>query len=386
MKTLNAAVLYIIFGALLSSCSGGDPVSSSGDTTPTRSFKMGFTPWPYAATVEAVDTTYEFLEDNGDLIAHQFDGGIPWVEALEDDSFETYSDNLQSEVEWRVAKTEAMSGKTVYVAVSPFSSLRDGMALYWGDSTNEALPSPWDTYTFDSSYVALAYTNFLTEIIDRLNPTYVNYAVEVNEYYGNTTTDAEKEALIDFLSTVYSLLKSRHPNVYFMTSFTLSTPGSDKMIEAAELYTLIGNYMDLFGISVYPYAFFEHEDKGDPANLPQDWLYQVTEIAPGQSYFVAETGFIAEDLSIPAYSLSVESDEEKQADYVQELMQQSERLSMYGVVWFAPIDFDDLWDSSLGDDLSLIWRDTGLYDGDLVEREAFGVWRYWYGFGTSANR
>ena len=133
----------------------------------------------------------------------------------------------------------------------------------------------------------------------------------------------------------------------------------------------------MIGISVYPYAFFDHADKGDPANLPSNWLSQIKDIAPDELYFIAETGFLGESLSIPAFGLNVIVDEDKQQLYVEKLFEESNKLNAQGIVWFAPYDFDDLWNSSLGDDLSLIWRDTGLKDGNQTPRKALDTWTLW---------
>ena len=67
---------------LLSACGGstgpvdgnppdGDPPDGGGPPGgPTRGFRMGFTPFPYAATAEAIDDVSAQLWANGDVIAH----------------------------------------------------------------------------------------------------------------------------------------------------------------------------------------------------------------------------------------------------------------------------------------------------------------------------
>ncbi|MEZ4871813.1 MAG: hypothetical protein R2827_06110 [Bdellovibrionales bacterium] len=368
----------------LVSC-GGKPNKSS-DISPAnfnRSFNMGFTTWPYAATFEAVDRVYSTIDSEGDLIAHHLDGGIPWPEALTQDNFDNYGQNVKDDILSRVNRTSALSSDTkVYLGVSPFSSLRDGLALYWKDGVNEPLPSPWDSLSIGNDFVIAAYSNFLDELIERLNPDYVNYAIEANEYYHNLSTDSERLEFIKFISYVYTFLKSRHPEVQFMTSFVLTDPGSGKMLEAKELFLAIKDYHDLIGVSVYPYAFFSHTDKGDPKNLPADWLSQITNIAPNKSYFVAETGFIAENLSIPSIGLNAQSDPNKQAEFVRRLMLDANAIQAKGIVWYSSHDFDDLWAiiPPPQQDLALIWRDTGLYDENLDPRLSLDIWREWMSF------
>ncbi len=60
-----------------------------------------------------------------------------------------------------------------------------------------------------------------------------------------------------------------------MLSVALKSPGStDAAIINAELPRLI-QYVDVVGISVYPYVFFDHSDSGDPSTLPTEWILQV---------------------------------------------------------------------------------------------------------------
>ncbi len=360
------------FGVSCSEQSSGD---SEDSPVLTRSFRMGFTPWPFDATVQAQDEVYSFIEGNADLFAIHLDGGIPWPEAFTPNNFDNFGLGVKNEINGIVSRLASMTNKEIYLAVSPFNGLRDGKALYWNSSTNESIPEPWASLDFDSDFLVSAYANFVDELIKKFNPKYVNYAIEINEYYHNSPSGRTK--LQYFYINVYTILKSKYPNIKFMTSFTLSSPGSTKMQESADLFLSLADYQDLTGISVYPYAFFSHSDKGDPENLPSDWLSQILRIAPGKPYFVAETGFVGEPLSIPEFTLDVVSDEEKQSAYLVKLFEESNTMDVEGIVWFSSHDFDDLWSSVLNDNLSLIWRDTGLKDGDQQPRQALGVWEEW---------
>lgn len=372
-------VYFFILAMILSACGGG---SGSGGTTNhmTRSFAMGFTPWPYAATTDAVNDIYAFINTSADMVAHHMDSGVPWNEAATPNNFSNYGQNVKDEINDRVSRTSLMNNKTVYLAVSPFSASRDDIAAYWNTSPNQARLSPWDTLDIGNDTVISAYANYVNELIKKFNPSYVNYAIEINEYYHNRSSVADRNKLDYFVVNVYSFLKNLHPNIKFMTSFVLTTPNSVKMQESTELFQRIKDYNDVIGISIYPYAFFSHADKGDPAKLPVDWLSQITVIAPGKPYFIAETGFVGESLSIPAIGLDVVSDETKQDLYLQKLFAEANRLNMEGIVWFSAYDFDDLWASSLNDNISLIWRDTGLKDGNQVSRKSLATWNQWLSY------
>jgi len=63
---------------------------------------MGFTPFPYVIRLEAVEYAYGRIAVDADLIAHHFDNGVSWVEAL---SGEPYSDNIINDWKFRLANT-----------------------------------------------------------------------------------------------------------------------------------------------------------------------------------------------------------------------------------------------------------------------------------------
>ena len=366
-------ILLLLFSCKQENKSSPTPPPVTNEPTKTRTFKMGFTPWPYAATLDAVNETYSFIENNSDLIAHHIDSGVPWSESITADNFSNFGQNIKDEINGRVLRLN--NKQTVYLGVSPFSGARDGIALYWNTSANQPLPSPWDTLDIGNDFVVASYANYVHELIKQFDPTHINFGIEINEFYHNVPADRDK--LDYFVVNVYSFLKNIYPNKTFMVSFVLGSPGSTKMQETADLFIRIKYYVDMIGISVYPYAFFDHADKGDPANLPSNWLSQIKDIAPDELYFIAETGFLGESLSIPAFGLNVIVDEDKQQLYVEKLFEESNKLNAQGIVWFAPYDFDDLWNSSLGDDLSLIWRDTGLKDGNQTPRKALDTWTLW---------
>ena len=116
-------------------------------------------------------------------------------------------------------------------------------------------------------------------MIDRFQPAYFNYAPEISEPVLNEP--ARFDRFKQFASQVYQTLKTAHPDLPLMVSIALKSPGSQASQAIAEAFTAISEYVDIVGISVYPYAFFDdYQQRGDPANLPTDWLSQITTIAP----------------------------------------------------------------------------------------------------------
>lgn len=163
-----------------------------------------------------------------------------------------------------------------------------------------------------------------------------------------------------------------------MVSLALKSPNSNEMNITKNDFTRIADYVDIVGISTYGYAFYSHLDKGNPDNLPTNWLSQIKDIAPSKAIAITETGWIAEDLNISVYGLNEQSDIDKQNKYVTKLLEEANSLNATFVIWFSIIDFDDLWSEVLGESpIAQIWKDTGLYDENLTKRKALDEWNKW---------
>ena len=283
-----------------------------------------------------------------------------------------YDPAVEAEIQGRLDNTA--TGQRLYLAISPFNGNRDGIADNWGASTNEDLLAPWNTRDFDSPEVISAYTNFARDMITRFQPNYFNLGIEASELLVNDL--ARFDRYVVFATQVTAALRAEFPDVELMISVALKSPGS---VRADTIEASMGPLIDLIdvvGVSVYPYVFFDHADKGDPANLPVNWLSQVQTIANGKPIAVAETAWIAERLDIPAFGVDVMANAQNQADYMTKLLDAAEALDMEFIVWWALVDFDALWNGALGrDPVARIWRDTGLFDESLNPRSALDVWQ-----------
>lgn len=352
---------------LLTACGGssGGTNESNGETRP---FRMGFTPWPYDDSVDAVNFIYSQIFTHGDIVAHHLDAGIPWQEALDG---LPYPAEVEAEINDRVQRTPA--SVPVYLAISPFNSERNNLAGYWGPGTQQPLPGDWATYDFDSPQVIQAYTNFAVDMINRFDPDYFNLGIEASELAINDLSKYQR--FLTFLEQVCSSLRLNFPELELMISVALKAPGSNAADTINAYLPQAVQYIDVVGVSVYPYIFFDHEDKGDPANLPENWLSQIQTVAGNKPVAIAETGWAAELVNIPAFGVNVPVDSADQNHYVKELFKEATALRVSFIIWFSLVDFDLLWNDALGQDpLARIWRDTGLYDENLNARSAQQTW------------
>lgn len=331
-----------------------------------RSFYLGFTPWPYDFTEEAVAYTYETLEGHTDLVAHHFDGGVPWEEAL---TGKAYHPNVTNEITWRVAHSK---GKKVYLAVTPLSFDRKELADYWGEKTNIERTGRWKDKVFDDPEVITAYTNYCRFMIERFHPDYMAYGIEVDIALRGEDLDT----FLVLVQHVYTTLKKEHPRLpLFLTLEVKETVDAEKRTVDRRFL----QYSDYVAVSAYPYWVSHPPGDANPHNLPRSLFSQMAALAPEKPFAVAETGYIAEDLTFGG-QVYVRGKEEWQADYVQFLFEEMNALNAAFVVWFVSRDYDKAWEQleRMGfEEVYKAWRDTGLIDGEGNPRMGLEVWDGW---------
>ena len=335
---------------------------------------MGFTPWMYEATLDAMDVTYTRLIQHGDIIKHHIMGGIPWQEALDQTA---YPQNIEDDLNGKINRTP--NSTVVFLAIDSLNTERNFLTPNWNaQGDNQPLTGDWLNRSWNSPEVITAYINFASDLIDRFQPRYFEYGTEFTELIINDP--AAYPDYVEFAQAVYTQLKASYPNLELMTSVALKSPGSTEMQQIAAQIVQVLPYTDVLGISVYPYAFYEHADRGDPANMPGNWLSQVSQFSQGKPLAISETGWIAEDLQIvfPQFTYAESSNVTKQNSFASMLLTAANSMNMKLVIWWTVTDFDTLWNNELGQDpVAKIWKDIGLYNQDQIARAGLHTWDEW---------
>jgi predicted GH43/DUF377 family glycosyl hydrolase len=334
-----------------------------------RSFDMGFVPWPYDFTYEAVKDTYAFIDEHADLIAHHFDDGVPWPEALYN---KPYHESVFAELETHI-KGSAPE-KKVYVAInpiSPFSSNRNAIADYWAETNNMELPSEWECKSFDDPDVINAYTNHVLFMIGYFNPDYLAYGIEVN-MLAKSNPDAYEKFIV-LIENVYTSVKKVHPDLPLFLSIEIETFVSDKDDQIKAIKKLLP-FTDYIALSTYPYMLTPNPD-----DMPIDWFTQLIDMAPEKPFAIAETAFIAEELVFSVED-KIRGSNDWQAKYMEFLLRQANKHNAEFIVWFIPRDYDKAWEKMKKMGASKVlgaWKDAGLLDETGKERGAFKIWKKW---------
>lgn len=364
MKILRSSTVSLFFflPLLLSlSCGGG-----GGDT---RTFALGFTDFPHAGTIEGVNAAWSAIENAADMASVHFDDGVPWPEALAGTS---YNANYLAELTSKAARVPP--GHQTYLSVTPMNFNRDSLAAYRGTTGNMTLPAPWNAYSFDHPDVITAFINHCESMISIFHPDYVTYTIEANMLADKAPSSWP--SYVAFAGSVYSALKSSHPELPFLTTLQADFFHAAASTQAAYIAQILP-YTDYIAMSSYAFVNYY-----TPSNLPAGWFSAVAALDPGKPFAVGETSWTAETLGSP-YPVIIPATEQDQADYVLRLLSEAEDLDAVFVNWFFTRDFDDFWESDfqyMADAPTFrIWRDTGLYDGVGNTREGLEVWREWLG-------
>lgn len=329
-----------------------------------RPFRLGFTPFPYEISYEAVDFTYAAIAEDADLIVHHFDDGVPWPEALAGDPWPA---GLQTEWEDRLRRTDP--DLAIMLSVTPINFLRTGLAPYRGDEGDQPLPPEWEGKPFDDPDVITAFANYVLRGVEFFDPDYLVMGIEVNLLL------SERPDLwpgyLTLQEATYQAVKAVHPDLPVFVS-VLGMAYIDGITDhnpAAQRAALpdILESSDYFALSLYPYmtAYMT-------TPLP-DELYAGLFALSDKPLAVTETGYLAQTLNIAG--LTFESTPEKQADYIGWLLNEAQARNAKLVVNFVLRDYDALWEQIGGGDIASVWRDTGLYDEAGNARPALELWR-----------
>ena len=376
---------------LISGCGGGG--GSSNPTPESRSFYMGFTPFPYdadpATILQVLADVYAKLGNDADMVLHHLEEGIPWNAALADDLLTPasvvfpYTSHIQGDWDIRNANTPATHKK--YVAITPIALSRDTLAP-WRDTANEQpLQPPFDTHAANGDFnhpdVKTAYLNFSRRVIEYLEPDYLAIGIEVNLLRRNTDA-ATWAKYMELHQHVYTNLKALHPDLPIFASVVpvemldgyvdpstefAGDPDGYKNSQLTALNELLA-FSDYYAVSLYPFltAYFA-------SNFPTDMFDQIFGLSNKQAV-IAETGMIAEDMT--AFSINFQSDQAKQNNYMTSLLQAADENDLLFVNWFVLQDYDRFCvfiGGCIGTDR--LWRDSGVYDGNGNTRPSYGTWK-----------
>jgi hypothetical protein len=349
----------------MTGCKKGNEVND------TRTFYMGTTPWPADFTVAEVDTAYRFINNHCDIVSHHFDDGIPYEEAFYNRPMPA---NFVQDVSTR--KTKTAPGKKIFLSISALALNRTSRPDYYTNApATDSIKNYWRQLPFNDSKIVTAYVNYVSWLIDQLQPVYVNYGVESNASGWNP---AAFQLYKNFLSQVFTRLKIRYPSIPFFISFIV-----DESTEGFNYASQLISYTDFIGLSAYPYVTVSSSAGGntDPQLFPANYFEKFANLDANKPLAFAETGYIAENLVISSFNLNKQGNAGWQKDYLEMVLKFCNDKKAKLFIWFCSKDYDAgnirLRSLNLYQDLFGLWEDTGLKDENGNERPSYKSWLQW---------
>ncbi len=325
-----------------------------------RSFRMGFTSFPYDATLDALVETRRFVKAHGDIIAFHIEG-VPWAECLEGRPF---SPELVRD--WDGQKAATPEGGKVYLAISP------GRGTLKEAEKSLPIPESLRGKPYDDPLVKRAYLAYCRRMRDLFKPDYLGIGIEVNEIH--QADPRAWRAYADLHRLVYRELKKDHPDLPIFASFTLhgmlNKEGKEREAMLAA-YRQIMPQNDLVAVSFYPFM------RGGTTAYAGCLAWLERNFGKeGRPFAIVETGEAADRLRFPGSGQVIEGTPEKQAAYYEALLDFARTHETRFVISFLHRDYDALWEKIKGGapEAFLAWRDCGLLDEGGKARPAFQVW------------
>jgi hypothetical protein len=328
-----------------------------------RPFLMGATPMPHDLSLDGITAVYAFLNSSCDLVSVKIDEGVPWVEALDRSP---YTAEFEASLKDKGVRAE---DQKFLLSVTPLNQAKEGLAEYRGKREHEPKPDPWRTRDFDDPKTVLAYLNYCREMIQRFRPDYFCYAIEPNLLIKN---QARWKKFLAFSSDVYTLLKKENPSLPIFATLNLENFLENASPQKKALQQLLV-HSDLVSVIALPFL-----KEAVPSKIPKDYFQQAASLAPGKPFAVAETAYLAEDLSL--YGVERAGKQAWQQEYLKFVLEESAKLGARFVVWMIPRDYDELWNKfgALAPEFLRIFKNTGLKDGQGHPRKSYETWMQWY--------
>lgn len=331
-----------------------------------RPFAMGFTPFPFDATEEAVRATDSYIALHGDLVTHHFDDGVPWVEALDGRSFHP---SLLADWERRRRLSE---GKRVFLALTPLDGGRRDLAKYRGEKDNLPLPDSFRGKALDDPAVKRAYLAYCERAVEHFRPDWLAIGIEVNELILNSPDRWPAYLALD--RETRAALKKRWPALPICATVTLhalTDPSKKDRSGQREKVRELLERDDFAGLSYHPFLVGNLRRPEEPLDWVRSWT--------SKPIAIAESGFPAETVRFKTLGIALESDPALQEAFIEKLLTRAGRDRYLFVTYFLHRDYDALWEriQALVPELFVAWRDCGLLDEAGAERPAARAWDRW---------
>lgn len=362
MRNLIALIILITLANGAPALSGTDACENGPIDT-----ALGFSPWPPDLTLEGVARAYDFIAENGTIIAHHMDNGVPWNEALTGKQFPKH---LRDDWADRLQRTP--DGVQILLSFTPLAMDRTSLAPYWSNrGENRPLPRAWRNKALDDADVIAAFTNYVLQGVAEFPPDYLAIGIEANIMV--SSAPKQWPAYVRLNAAVYDAVKAKYPGLPVFSTIQYehlrgieddSKPNANLQIPAVQA---LMKHSDYLALSTYRYGIMH-------PNPPTDRFFDVARRF-NKPIAIAESGAISRDIEVngmllPAFAST-------QTNFVNMLLKNAETLDFPFLINWVNVDFDATLQKLPRDvqDLAVIWAYTGLESFDGKPKPVLEIWR-----------
>ncbi len=325
------------------------PDTAPGEAGPTRSYLLASTgAQGLPGQVPFIQLTPANLATDVDVVSvHQDFYGVPW------DAFEA---GQPPPPEWTAvmdALVASATGKEVFLTLQLAGgkgrqSLADKAVVTSGVLTTQG---DWAAHCYDFASASdgpaleAAYLAYVTWMVQKFQPRYVNVAVELNLFAAGCPS--AWNGMVDVERAAYDAAKAAKPDVVAFPSIQIDVlygysgcaSGNRQACYDAN-YALLANLKrDRFAVSTYPYL---QSGILTVSDVPSDWFTRGGDRG-GERTVVAETGWSAVDIVgmlNGSCITAIASDGVEQASYFDLLTTEAQQHGMDLVTWWSNRDFE----------------------------------------------
>ncbi len=331
------------------------------------STRLGFSPWPPDLSLDGLDRAYDFIAENGNIILHHFDNGVPWVEALANQPF---PDHLMRE--WTSRRERTPPDMPILLALTPLDMTRSNLALAWTKSgEGQPLPDEWQDKPFNDPDVIDAFVAYTLAAIAYFDPAFLAIGIE-----SNILISKAPQKWVEYLqlnATVYNAVKQVHPNLPVFS--TIQYEHLRGIEEGSKHYAFLQQsgvaalmeYSDILALSTYRYGYFH-------PNPPSDNYFDLA-LSYGKPVAIAESG--AQSDSILMGMVPLPSNTQTQSEFVTMLLQSANDHDFPFLINWVTVDYEGTLASlpTAFRDLAKAWVFTGLEAYDGTPKPVLATWR-----------
>lgn len=310
---------------------------------------MGFFPNPPRPTEQALFNNIDAMKEVSDVTLIQ--QSPPWSDLLAGGSMDSL---LQERV--NLADFLRSQGMEVLFLVDPLDGL---------DRTSEPVELVEAGRSILEPEIRQIHEQWVLEIADRINPTYLGLASEINTPAAHGAPDLYNE-IVDLVNELAPQIRQTSPGTQVFVSFQVDDAWGLLGGDNTDHFSLIADFdVDALGLSSYPAFVFD-----EPADIPDNYLERFRE-ATDLPLIMVEGGWSSRNTA------AIQSTPEEQADFYRrfEGFLDGVEADVWIMLLYADLDIDALGLPPDRAEALSNFAFMGIADDQFVPKPAFDVWQ-----------